>query len=52
MDLTGEPNKEPQKMGVAFADIFTGLYGVIAIQSALAMRRKIIKDKTFRLWIA
>ena len=40
MDLTGEPNKEPQKMGVAFADIFTGLYGVIAIQSALTMREK------------
>ena len=40
MDLTGEPNKEPQKMGVAFADIFTGLYGVIAIQSALGMREK------------
>ena len=40
MDLTGEPNNEPQKMGVAFADIFTGLYGVIAIQSALTMREK------------
>ena len=35
MDLTGDPDIEPQKMGVAFADIFTGLYGVIAIQSAL-----------------
>lgn len=40
MDLTGEPDNEPQKMGVAFADIFTGLYGVIAIQSALRMREK------------
>ena len=38
MDLTGEPNGDPQKMGVAFADIFTGLYGVIAIQSALKER--------------
>ena len=38
MDLTGEPDGEPQKMGVAFADIFTGLYGVIAIQSALKVR--------------
>ena len=27
MDLTGEPDGEPQKIGVAFADIFTGLYG-------------------------
>lgn len=38
MDLTGEPGREPQKIGVAFADIFTGLYGVIAIQAALAQR--------------
>ena len=38
MDLTGEPDGEPQKIGVAFADIFTGLYGVIAIQAALQAR--------------
>jgi crotonobetainyl-CoA:carnitine CoA-transferase CaiB-like acyl-CoA transferase len=38
MDLTGDPQGEPQKIGVAFADIFTGLYGVIAIQAALAAR--------------
>jgi len=38
MDLTGEPDGQPQKMGVAFADVFTGLYGVIAIQSALMVR--------------
>lgn len=38
MDLTGDPDGPPQKMGVAFADIFTGLYGVIAIQAALAQR--------------
>jgi crotonobetainyl-CoA:carnitine CoA-transferase CaiB-like acyl-CoA transferase len=35
MDLTGDPNGEPQKMGVAFADIFAGLYAVIGIQAAL-----------------
>lgn len=40
MDLTGEPDGSPQKMGVAFADIFTGLYGVIAIQAALAARQR------------
>jgi crotonobetainyl-CoA:carnitine CoA-transferase CaiB-like acyl-CoA transferase len=40
MDLTGEPDGPPQKIGVAFADIFTGLYGVIAIQAALALREK------------
>jgi crotonobetainyl-CoA:carnitine CoA-transferase CaiB-like acyl-CoA transferase len=38
MDLTGDPEGEPQKIGVAFADIFTGLYGVIGIQAALAQR--------------
>ena len=26
MDLTGEPGGEPQKIGVAYADIFTGVY--------------------------
>jgi crotonobetainyl-CoA:carnitine CoA-transferase CaiB-like acyl-CoA transferase len=40
MDLTGDPEGEPQKIGVAFADIFTGLYGVIAIQAALAQRER------------
>ncbi|MDB5704674.1 MAG: CoA-transferase [Sphingomonas bacterium] len=40
MDLTGEPEGAPQKVGVAFADIMTGLYSVIAIQAALAQREK------------
>jgi crotonobetainyl-CoA:carnitine CoA-transferase CaiB-like acyl-CoA transferase len=40
MDLTGDPAGEPQKVGVAFADIFTGLYAVIAIQAALAERAR------------
>ena len=40
MDLTGEPDGQPQKIGVAFADIFTGLYGVIGIQSSLIVREK------------
>jgi crotonobetainyl-CoA:carnitine CoA-transferase CaiB-like acyl-CoA transferase len=38
MDLTGEPDGLPQKVGVAIADIVTGLYGVVAIQAALAQR--------------
>jgi crotonobetainyl-CoA:carnitine CoA-transferase CaiB-like acyl-CoA transferase len=38
MDLTGDPEGEPQKPGVAFADIFSGLYSVIAIEAALARR--------------
>lgn len=40
MDLTGDPEGQPQKIGVAFADIMTGLYSVIAIQAALAAREK------------
>jgi len=40
MDLTGDPAGEPQKIGVAFSDIFTGLYSVIAIQAALAQRAR------------
>src|SRR3546814_1020167 len=31
MDLTGDPEGEPQKIGVAFADIFTGVYASTAI---------------------
>jgi len=40
MDLTGEAGGAPQKPGVAYADLFTGLYSVIAIQAALAAREK------------
>jgi crotonobetainyl-CoA:carnitine CoA-transferase CaiB-like acyl-CoA transferase len=40
MSITGEPEGSPQKIGVALADILTGLYGVIAIQAALAERTR------------
>lgn len=40
MDLTGEPGGEPQKVGVAWIDIMTGLYGVIGVQAALAERAR------------
>jgi crotonobetainyl-CoA:carnitine CoA-transferase CaiB-like acyl-CoA transferase len=40
MDLTGEPDGEPQKPGVAYADVFTGVYGVIAVQAGLELRRR------------
>ncbi|MEG3175517.1 CaiB/BaiF CoA-transferase family protein [Sphingomonas sp. RB3P16] len=40
MDLTGDPAGAPQKIGVAFADIATGLYAAIAIQAALIQRAK------------
>ncbi|WP_265518154.1 CaiB/BaiF CoA transferase family protein [Nitratireductor luteus] len=35
MSITGAPGGEPQKVGVAVSDLFTGLYSVIAIQAAL-----------------
>lgn len=38
MDLTGEPDGEPQKCGVAYADLFTGLYSTVAILASLRDR--------------
>jgi crotonobetainyl-CoA:carnitine CoA-transferase CaiB-like acyl-CoA transferase len=38
MSLTGEPDGEPQKSGVAYADLFTGLYSTVAILAALRDR--------------
>ena len=35
MSITGPAGGEPQKVGVAVTDLFTGLYSVIAIQAAL-----------------
>jgi crotonobetainyl-CoA:carnitine CoA-transferase CaiB-like acyl-CoA transferase len=38
MSLTGDPDGEPMKTGVAFADIFTGVYSALAILAALRQR--------------
>lgn len=38
MDITGDPGGPPQKIGVALADIITGLYSVIAIEAAIFRR--------------
>ena len=40
MALTGEPEGEPVKAGVAFADIFTGVHSVVAIQAAIIERAR------------
>ena len=40
MDLTGDPFGPPMKPGVAYADLFTSLYSVVAIQSALLTKQK------------
>jgi crotonobetainyl-CoA:carnitine CoA-transferase CaiB-like acyl-CoA transferase len=40
MDLSGRADGPPTKIGVAYADIMTGLYAVIAIQAALRQRER------------
>jgi crotonobetainyl-CoA:carnitine CoA-transferase CaiB-like acyl-CoA transferase len=40
MDVTGEPNGEPTRLGVAFADVFTGVYSALAITAALQERER------------
>jgi crotonobetainyl-CoA:carnitine CoA-transferase CaiB-like acyl-CoA transferase len=40
MDITGEPDGPPQRAGVAISDLFTGLYGVVAIEAALIARER------------
>ena len=42
MSLTGEPEGSPQKAGIAYADIFTGMYSAVAILAAL--RRRDVTD--------
>src|ERR1041384_3269480 len=38
MDLTGQPDGEPIRGGVAFADVMTGIYSALAITAALNER--------------
>jgi len=38
MSMTGEPDGPPQKSGIAYADIFTGVYSAVAILAALRQR--------------
>jgi hypothetical protein len=40
MDITGDPNGEPTRLGVAFADVFTGVYSALAITAALKEREQ------------
>ncbi len=40
MSITGEPEGQPMKVGVALADVMTGLYAVTAIQAALLHREQ------------
>ncbi|MEL7114465.1 MAG: CaiB/BaiF CoA-transferase family protein [Pseudomonadota bacterium] len=40
MSVTGEPDGQPQKVGVAVTDIFTGLYATTAILAAVEQRHR------------
>lgn len=40
MSITGEPDGQPMKMGISISDLTCGLYSVIGIQAALAMRER------------
>lgn len=40
MSMTGEPEREPQKAGIAVADLFTGMYSAVAILAALNRRTR------------
>ena len=38
MSITGEPDRQPQKHGMAITDVFTGIYATTAILAALHQR--------------
>jgi len=40
MSMTGEPQREPQKAGIAAADLFTGVYSAVAVLAALNQRHQ------------
>ncbi|MGB4238616.1 MAG: CoA transferase [Candidatus Hydrothermia bacterium] len=40
MSITGEPEGEPMKVGVAICDVLTALYTVIAIEAAIIRKNK------------
>jgi len=40
MDLTGNPDDEPLRVGVPMSDLFTGVYSALGILAALARREK------------
>jgi crotonobetainyl-CoA:carnitine CoA-transferase CaiB-like acyl-CoA transferase len=40
MDLTGEADGEPMRVGVPVSDLFTGVYAAVGVLAALAQREK------------
>ena len=49
MDITGEADGPPEKAGIAISDLFTGLYGVVAIEAALIARERAARASTSTL---
>jgi crotonobetainyl-CoA:carnitine CoA-transferase CaiB-like acyl-CoA transferase len=45
MSITGVPDGEPMKSGIAIADLFTGVYAVVAIEAALIERARTGKGR-------
>ena len=48
MDITGPADGEPMRLGVAFADVFTGVYSALAITAALKEREHTGKGSIHR----
>jgi crotonobetainyl-CoA:carnitine CoA-transferase CaiB-like acyl-CoA transferase len=40
MSITGEPERQPMRLGVAFADVFTGVYSAVGVLAALQERER------------
>lgn len=40
MSITGEPDRQPQKSGIAITDVFTGIYATTAILAAVHQRAR------------
>ncbi len=40
MSITGDPDQEPQRVGVALIDVMTGLYGALGVLAALQHRQR------------
>ncbi|MEM6938910.1 MAG: CaiB/BaiF CoA-transferase family protein [Pseudomonadota bacterium] len=40
MSVTGEPDRDPQKSGIAITDVFTGIYATTAILAAVHQRQQ------------
>jgi len=49
MSITGEPNGEPMKVGVALSDVITGLYAVISVLAGIQARAKTSQGRAFDL---